>query len=271
MRQISLAHLTVLDADPIGLIDAGKTGGFDAVGLRIVPPLHGDTIIPVVGDAALQKRIKQRLSDVDMEILDIEAIWIQPDTNVDSLRGALEVGRDLGARYVLTVGFDENRQRLTESFGAFCELANSCGLRTMLEFIPYATIGTLADAHQLLESVKPANAGLLVDALHLSRSGGHPRDIAGYDPLLFSYIHLCDARANIPSPSEIKPEARGGRMYPGNGELWLDSFLNAFPDGTPVSVEAPDASLATLPAIERARLAGTATRNLLRKHEGSPL
>ena len=104
MRRMSLAHLTVLDADPIGLIDAGKEGGFDAVGLRVVPPLRGDTIIPVVGDVALQKRIKQRLGDTDMEILDIEAIWIQPDTNVASLRGALEVGRDLGARYVLTVG-----------------------------------------------------------------------------------------------------------------------------------------------------------------------
>jgi sugar phosphate isomerase/epimerase len=269
MRRISLAHLTVLDADPIGLIDAGKKGSFDAIGLRIVPPLPNDTIVPVVGDKALQKRIKQSLSDTDMEILDIEAIWIQPDTNVASLREALEVGRDLGAQYVLTVGFDQNRQRLAENFGTFCELAHSCGLRTMLEFIPYATIGTLAAAHQLLESVKPANAGLLVDALHLSRSGGHPRDIAGYDPSLFSYVHLCDARANIPSPGEIKPEARGGRMYPGNGELWLDSFLDAFPDGTPVGVEAPDASLADLPVIERARLAGAATRNLLRQHDGS--
>ena len=269
MRRISLAHLTVLDADPVSLIDAGKQGGFDAVGLRIVPPLRGDRIIPVVGDVALQKRIKQSLRDANMEILDIEAIWIQPDTNVGSLREALEVGRDLGARYVLTVGFDESYHRLTENFGAFCELANSCGLRTMLEFIPYATIRTLSCAHELLETVRPANAGLLVDALHLSRSGGHPRDIAGYDPSLFSYIHLCDARAAIPSPGEIKPEARGGRMYPGNGELWLDSFLDAFPEGTPVGVEAPDTSLANLPVIERARRAGVATRNLLRRHDGS--
>ena len=34
--RLSLAHLTVLDADPLQLIDAAVAGGFDAIGLRIV-------------------------------------------------------------------------------------------------------------------------------------------------------------------------------------------------------------------------------------------
>jgi hypothetical protein len=54
-RLLSLAHLTVLDAGPLELIDAAAAGGFDAIGLRIVPPLVGETIVPVVGDAALQR------------------------------------------------------------------------------------------------------------------------------------------------------------------------------------------------------------------------
>jgi sugar phosphate isomerase/epimerase len=268
MRPISLAHLTVLDADPVGLIEAGKEGGFDAIGLRVVPPLATDTIIPVVGDVPLQRRIKEALRATGMQILDIEAVWIQPDTDVGSLRSALEVGADLGAQYVLTVGFDEERGRLLENFGAFCALAQSCGLRTMLEFIPYATIGTLAQAHELLAEVAPADAGLLVDALHLSRSGGHPRDIAKYDPALFSYIHLCDAPAIPPSHDKLRPEARGGRLYPGEGQLWLMEFLDAFPGGTPVAVEAPDASLSRLPVAERACRAAQATRDLLRRHNG---
>jgi sugar phosphate isomerase/epimerase len=259
-RPISLAHLTVLDADPVALVDAGVAGGFDAIGLRVVAPLPGDTIVPVVGDRDLQRRIKRRLSETGLRILDIEAVWLQPDTAVDALRPALEVGAELGAKYVLTVGFDADAGRLSDNFGAFCAAAHQCGLRTMLEFIPYATIASLKQAHDFLCATAPADAGLLVDALHLSRSGGHPRDLAKYDASLFSYMHLCDAAAEIPPTERIRPEARGDRFFPGEGELWLAEFVAAFPPGTPAGIEAPVRKLADLPIPERARRAGDATR-----------
>ena len=264
MRTVSLAHLTVLDADPVELIDAGKAGGFNAVGLRIVPPLPTDTITPVVGDIPLQRRIKQHLRATGMEILDIEAIWLLPDTAIESFGPALEVGAELGARYVLTICFDDNQQRLTDNFGKFCALAAESSLRTMLEFIPYTAVRNLKSAHDLLLATRPRNAGLLVDALHLSRSGGNPGDLAGYDPALFSYIHLCDAPAATPSSIEdLRAEARCRRLYPGEGNLWLNSFLDAFPAGTSVAVEAPNAELAGLTILERSRLAGLATRRIL--------
>jgi sugar phosphate isomerase/epimerase len=263
MRSISLAHLTVLDADPLTLIDAGASGGFDAIGLRIVPPLPGDAIVPVVGDIPLQRRIKERLAATGLRILDIEAIWLSPQTQVDALQPALDVGAELGARYVLTVGFDAEPGRLLDHFGRLCRLANARGLRPMLEFIPYATVADLDSAHHLLRQAAPTDAGLLVDALHLSRSGGSPVDIARYDPGLFSYVHLCDASAAPPPAAGLRAEARGERLYPGLGELWLDAFLDAFAPDTPVGVEAPSAAFAALPPAERARHAGEATRRLL--------
>jgi sugar phosphate isomerase/epimerase len=267
MRTVSLAHLTVLDADPIALIEAGKAGGFNAVGLRIVPPLPTDPITAVVGDVPLQRRIKRSLRDTGMEILDIEAIWLQPDTAIESFRPALEVGVELGAKHVLTICFDDNLQRLTDNFGKFCALAAASGLRTMLEFIPYTAIRNLKSAHDLLIATRPADAGLLIDALHLSRSGGKPADLAGYDPALFSYVHFCDAPAAISSSTDdLRAEARSRRLYPGEGELWLDTFLDAFPASTPVAVEAPVAGLAGLPILERARLAGQATHRVLDRH-----
>lgn len=266
MRPLSLAHLTVIDADPLTLIDAGAIGGFDAIGLRIVPPLPGDSIVPVVGDVVLQRRIKERLSATGLRILDIEAIWLTPQTQADDLRPALDVGAELGARYVLTVGFDVEPGRLLDNFGRLCALANARGLRPMLEFIPYATIADLRSAHSLLRQAAPQDAGLLVDALHLSRSGGHPADIARYDPGLFSYIHLCDAPAAPPPVSGLRAEARGERLYPGLGELWLDAFLDAFAPDTPVGIEAPSVALATLPPAERARRAGEATRRMLERN-----
>jgi hypothetical protein len=56
---ISLAHLTVLDAGPLELIDAALAGGFDTLGLRIVAPMLTDTIVPVIGDEPLIRESKK--------------------------------------------------------------------------------------------------------------------------------------------------------------------------------------------------------------------
>jgi hypothetical protein len=57
---LSLAHLTVLDADPVCLIQSAAEAGFNAVGLRVVPPMPTDIIVPVVGDLPLQRQITVR-------------------------------------------------------------------------------------------------------------------------------------------------------------------------------------------------------------------
>ena len=70
--RLSLAHLTVLDADPLTLIDTAAAGRFDAIGLRIVPPMPTDQIVPVIGNERLIGEIEQRLDATGVRILDIE-------------------------------------------------------------------------------------------------------------------------------------------------------------------------------------------------------
>ena len=130
MRRLSLAHMTVMDADPLQLLEAAAAGGFDAVGLRVVPPLPGDRIIEVIGDLPLRRQIKERLEATGLTILDIEAIWLTPQTDVASLMSTLDVGAELGAEYLLTVGHDPDRSRLVANFSLLCEAANRAGLRT---------------------------------------------------------------------------------------------------------------------------------------------
>ena len=45
-HHLSLAHLTVLDAHPLELVAAAVAGGFDAMGLRIVPPTPAHAVVP---------------------------------------------------------------------------------------------------------------------------------------------------------------------------------------------------------------------------------
>ncbi|MEA2741336.1 MAG: hypothetical protein QOH05_4643 [Acetobacteraceae bacterium] len=204
MRPLSLAHFTVIDADPITLIEAGVTGGFDAVGLRIVPPMPTDTIIPVIGDLPLQRHIKARLADTGIRILDVEAIWLTPQTDVALLGPALELGAALGASYVLVAGHDPDWGRLAGNMGRLCEAAHAHGLRAMLEFIPYSHVRTLAEAHRLLTDVAPADAGILVDALHLSPVGwsaGRPRAVRAVAVFLHASVRCACRTATARSVS----------------------------------------------------------------------
>jgi sugar phosphate isomerase/epimerase len=265
MPILSLAHLTVLEAHPLELIDLAAEAGFDAIGLRIVAPLPGDTIVPVIGDLPLQRQIKARSKDAGVQILDVEAVWLMPDTDINALAPALELGADLGASSILVVGHDPDRSRLIDNFSRLCELSSGSGLRPMLEFIPYSQVRSLADAYAILQAAQATNAGLLVDAIHLSRSGGSPADLAGYPSELFSYIHLCDVPAALPKPEDLRREARGERLYPGDGGLWLEDFIAAFPSGAPIAIEAPASHYGHLSLADRAKLAANKARQVIKR------
>jgi sugar phosphate isomerase/epimerase len=79
-------------------------------------------------------------------------------------------------------------------------------------------------------------------------------------------VHFCDAPAFSPgnrSAEELRRESRTARLLPGEGELWLRELIAALPPQTPISIEAPSARMAGLPAAERARLAREATERFL--------
>ena len=263
---LSLAHFTVLDADPIALIDAGFVGGFDAVGLRLVPPPGAPAVAPVVGDAAMIRRIRERLNTTGMRLLDVEALWLLPDMDDASLGPVLDVAAELGARHLLVCGDDPEPARMAANLSAVCEAAHERGLRVMLEFLPYTHLRGLHQTQELLRSVEPVDAGILVDAVHLSRSHGHPADLSRYDPGLFSVAHLCDVPECHPAASGLRDEARNERLFPGEGGLWLDQFVQAFPPETVFAIEAPSRRHAVLPIRDRARMAGDAGRALLTRN-----
>lgn len=260
---LSLAHLSFMRAGPLELIALAEAGGFDAVGLRLVDPAPEATLFPVATDAALRRQTKAALGETGLALLDIEAVWLWPQTQVATLRPALEAGAELGARNLLVAGNDPDRGRMTDNLAACCEMAGEYGLGVGFEFIPYTALNALAYARDILIDAGAPNAGLLIDALHLARSGGSPADIAAIDPTLIAYGHLCDAPAAPPSGTEgLRAEARGTRLYPSDGGLPLAAFLSALPADKPIALEAPSVAYGT-DDMEMARRAGAACRALL--------
>src|SRR5207249_9554422 len=122
------------------------------------------------------------------------------------------------------------------------------------------------EAADVVARSKRANASVLIDALHFSRSGGLPAHIAQVDPSLFRYAQICDAGPDMPGPGDTPAlirEARTGRLLPGEVVLPLAALITALPDTVPLAVEAPCRATADLPAAARAKPADRALTALL--------
>src|SRR4029079_4630273 len=126
-----------------------------------------------------------------------------------------------------------------QNLGHLAALAQNYGLEIAFEFMPFTQVRSYEDASRIKREVGATNLRLLIDALHLSRSGADFRKLDKFDPSIVSYAHLCDAPAETPPADGLRDEARLRRLYPGEGELALDDFLDAMPADACIGLEAP--------------------------------
>jgi len=167
----------------------------------------------------------------------------------------------LGAQWIVSGGIDDDESRLAANYAKLAEAAAGFGIGMAIEFMPSRPMRSLADALRVLGKVDHPNAKLLIDTLHLQRSGGTPEDAGRVDPAKLAYVQVCDA-ASVESPamrSALIEESRSGRLYPGEGVLPLTRLYDLLPADIPTSLEAPHAHHAHLPPTERLKLAGAAT------------
>src|SRR5437667_9045607 len=251
-RQISLAHLTVLDTTPPELVAAAAAAGFRTIGIRLTAtPSVGVPPYDVLRDGPMLREPLQRLADTGVSVLDTEFLRFEPEHPVAVPEGFLEVSARLGARNVLVMSAEPEEARTIERFGELCDRAAGYGLHVCLEFAIYTGVRTLAQAAHVVARSRRSNASVLVDALHFSRSGGAPAHMAHVDPSLFRYAQICDAGLDMPGPGDTPAlirEARTGRLLPGEGVLPLAALIAALPATVPLAIEAPCRATADLPA-----------------------
>ncbi len=265
-RQISLAHLTVLDTTPPELVTVAAAAGFRTVGIRLTAtPSVGVPPYDILGEGPLLRETLLRLRDTGVSVLDTEFLRFEPDQPVGIPEGFLEVSARLGAQHVLVMSAEPEEARTLERFCELCDRAAAYGLNVDLEFAIYTGVRTLAHAAHVIAQAKRSNASVLIDALHFSRSGGLPVHVRQADPSLFRYAQICDASADTPSATDTPAlirEARTGRLLPGEGVLPLAELVAALPATVPLAIEAPSQATAALPAAERARRAYRALSTL---------
>ncbi|MBR0831310.1 sugar phosphate isomerase/epimerase [Bradyrhizobium manausense] len=265
MIELGLAHLTALQLAPAALIAEAARAGFAAVGLRFIPASSDGPAYPTRVGTEAHRALKRVLIGEGVRVSDIELVQLKPTIDLSLLESCLEAGADLGATAVIASGDDPDLGRLTAHFAELCQLAASFGLRVDLEFMRWRVIGSLSQATAIVRDAGQANGAILVDALHLTRSGGEADDLISLPDQWLRAAQLCDASAKPPATeTAVIAEAREGRLPPGGGALPLGALLDALPADTSLSVEMP---MPALDPKERIATAFNATRHLL---EGRP-
>ncbi|MEJ5056757.1 MULTISPECIES: sugar phosphate isomerase/epimerase family protein [unclassified Pseudomonas] len=263
MNGLGVAHLTALELAPHLLVREAARAGFSSVGLRLHPAMAGGIAYPLAPGSQALQGLKTTLDGEGVVVNEIEFVELKPDVDVSELASLLEAGAQLGARCLTVSGDDPEHSRLFANFSALCELAAGYRLRVDLEFMRWRHIANLQQAVALVEAAGQANGGVLVDALHLFRSGGDVAAVAKLDRRYIHGVQWCDAPALAPTGEGIIREAREGRLPPGQGQLPLAGLVNALPPQVHWSVEIPNLAMS---APDRLAHAFTMTRAWLARH-----
>jgi sugar phosphate isomerase/epimerase len=221
-----------LAAEPAAFVDAAAAAGWPACGVWFAADSWS---------RSTTDQVRGSLERGGLVALDIEVVRLgQGDP-----RPLIDAGGDVGARNVLCISMLADRQETIARFAELCELASAAGMRACLEFMPFSTVTDAAAAAAIVAEVGHAAGAVLVDALHLARSGGTVADIAGMDRARLPYAQWCDGAATIAdtSPRGLVADALDGRSCPGDGELPIDEFLHAFGPDVPMSLEVRSAAL----------------------------
>lgn len=217
---------------------SASAAGFNLVSLAVQPPYVYPE--PVVTPEAFN-RCAEALEETGIQVGSLEFFILSDYETTESYRSALEIGARLGGKTAVALDLintsaDEAGERLAH----FAAVAGDYGLGVNLEPVFGGQSQTLEQGSKLIRN-SGANVGLVLDALHLIRTGGTAEDLKITEKGLIRYIQICDGPATI-TPEVIHSEAVAERQYPGDGNFPLEDILRACPQDIPIAIEAPSIS-----------------------------
>lgn len=265
---LTLGYLTCFGASQVEVVEAAAAARFTSVGLRIEARRTGDTFEhSIAHDRRRLREVRQRLADLGVGLSSVIGRSLEPGTTDEDLRRLVDAASALGSRQLLVNGHDADEARLGANLAALAAHARDAGMKVGVEFVSFHSIRDLPQALRLVTGTGADSVGIVVDPLHLARSGGQPSDVANVPANRIAWAQLCDAPAVIPPTLELLlAESRGGRLLPGEGELPLHEFVDALPPGCEIEVEAASTADEALSARRRAIRMRSALDRFLAEH-----
>lgn len=241
MDRLGLEFISTLGMNPVDAIRLTAELGVHRTGMAPSPITanpHGFAPWDLRSDPALVRATGAAAREHGVAIALGEGFLVMPGLQIADMAGTLDIMAELGAPVVNCVVVEQDRVRAADEFGLFARMAGERGLIATIEFMPLMWPASIAEALAFLGEVGAANAKLLLDAMHVYRSGATTADLAAIDPAMIAYVQLCD----VPMPAktgDYGEEARHDRLCPGEGDLPLADFLRVLPAELTVGLEVP--------------------------------
>jgi sugar phosphate isomerase/epimerase len=238
-RTYSLAYLTSNRCTPTEAIVIAAAQGYASVGLRLWPNAPGAPQQHLLDHPDVLRETQAAQRDTGVAVFDLEIIRIGESFDPHTWDALYDAGAALGARAMLVAGDDGDEARLSESYARLCEVMAPYRMTADLEFMPWTAVPDARAAMRVVQRAgTPANAGILVDALHFGRSHTTLEDIRAIPRALLHYAQICDAQAGTHFTIEqMIHSARCERLPPGEGDIDLRGLFGALPADLPISVE----------------------------------
>lgn len=256
MNRLGIEALSVFGLPPVEFVDLAADLGCRHItvllqNLAWVP--LGYPAFSLQNDAALRRDLLAAMEHRGVGISLGDGFLLLPGADMGSFQGDLDMLAELGVPRINVVSLDPDRDRTFDQFAVLAELAARRGLETLVEPVPGLTIGDLAAAVAAVEHVGRPDFRVLIDTMHLVRSGSGATDLAALDPHLIGYAQISDTTVE-PRTGNYAEEAMYERMVPGAGELPLGEIIAALPADIVLGLEVPQRSLALAGVEPAARL-----------------
>jgi sugar phosphate isomerase/epimerase len=267
MDQLGIGFLSVFGLPPTEFVALAADLGCRYISTALLgfplAPL-GYPPFSLKDDATLRKDLLAVMNDRGVAISLGDGVMLLPGADVHALSADLDVLADLGVPRINAVSLDPDLGRTFDQFAALTELAAQRSMQTLVEPVPGLTVGGLPTAVAARDHVGRPEFRLLIDTMHLVRSGSGAADLAAIDPDHVGYAQLNDTTLR-PRTDNYMEEAIYERMVPGDGELPLHDILSALPADVVIELEVPRRSLALagVSPIDRLRPCVDAARRLL--------
>ncbi len=244
--RLGIEQLSVFGLPPVEFINLAADLGCDCIstgltGIAYNP--HGYPAFSLREDVGLRREMRAAMRDRGIAISLGEGCIIRPQSDIRAAAGDMDIMQELGAERLNTLSMDPDLGRSLDQLALFAEMAAERGMAATLELCPALTISTLGAAVAAVRHVGRRDFSLLLDTMHLGRSGASAAEVAALDPKLIGYVQLCDAPRTPSEPNYLR-EATFERRVPGEGDMPLRAYLEVLPPGLTVSLEVPLRSLA---------------------------
>lgn len=267
MARLGIENISVFGLPPVEFVSLAADLGCQHISTGLTSfsfGIHDYPPFSLREDRTLRQEMIAAMHDRGVSISLGEGCTIREGVDATSYQADLDLFVELGTERINTVSMDPDFNRTCDQFSIMAELAAERGLRITTELAPSLTIGDLPTALAALRQIGRPDFRLLIDTMHVVRSGSTPADVAALDPEVIDYVQICDAPRQ-PRFESYHEESMFERMVPGEGGLGLPELLKVLPQDRVYAIEAPlrSQALAGVGPHERLGRCVEATRRLL--------